>query len=315
MRVEEARDLVVGLISQETIADGALAGLLSPEPPDGDAGKFVLDGKPARAIHHYDGWYVPINLDWFHGSFDPPTINRALFHWYVFAIPARTTWQRDHYFVCDYLQLRDWVLEFTAPLGRDHRDHKHWRADLRKLADDPDETSGYFRWADEPIGSILPERVFQLDNASTIRELAVTAPGHRVGTFGPGGESAAHRRLKLYVAAHPEAIGLASAALPHVEYRFATGDRVDVMFDNHRPHRTVVEVEVSGEMNLVVGIQQAIKYRSLAEFDGDFGPGSTSVHSAVVAYEVDYPNVRKLADRYDVRMIGLDPSEALTFAG
>lgn len=310
MKVVEARDLVVGLIAEQ-LETAVASGFLDPSSPDTDIGKFTLDGKVARTIHHFDGWYAPINLDWFAGSFDPPEVNGTRFHWYVFALPSRSNWTRPHYVVFDYLQIRDWVLDFAAPLGRDHRDHKSWRADLRPLADDPGETAGYFRWADEPIGTLRPGRVFQLDNAATIIEIPPTHPPLRVGTFGPGGEGAAHRLLKLYVASHPEDIGLAREAHPHVEYRFATGDRVDVMFDNHRPHRTVVEVEVAGEMNLVIGVQQAIKYRSLAEFDGDFGPHSTSVHSAVVAYDVDYPRVRQFADRYEVRLVGLDPSSAL----
>lgn len=39
--------------------------------------------------------------------------------------------------------------------------------------------------------------------------------------------------LKLYVAGHPLEFSLSAAAAPHAEYSFATGDRVDVMFENH----------------------------------------------------------------------------------
>ena len=94
--------------------------------------------------------------------------------------------------------------------------------------------------------------------------------GQHVGGYGPGGESAAHRLLKLYVAGHPLEFGLSSAAVAHVEYPFATGDRVDVMFENHMPDRTVVEVEVEGEREVCIGIHQAIKYRSLAAADAGY---------------------------------------------
>jgi hypothetical protein len=60
--------------------------------------------------------------------------------------------------------------------------------------------------------------------------------------------------LKLYVAGHPLEFGLSAAAVPHVEYPFATGDRVDVMFENHLPDRTVVEVEVEGEQQVCIGV-------------------------------------------------------------
>jgi hypothetical protein len=51
------------------------------------------------------------------------------------------------------------------------------------------------------------------------------------------------------------------------QHPFATGDRVDVMFENHLPDRTVIEVEIEGEREVCVGIHQVIKYRSLAAAD------------------------------------------------
>jgi hypothetical protein len=46
---------------------------------------------------------------------------------------------------------------------------------------------------------------------------------------------------------------LSEDTVPWIEHRFATGDRVDVMFGNHAPDRTVVEIEVEGEENVCVG--------------------------------------------------------------
>lgn len=61
MKVGEAKQLAVDLISRD-VGGSPLAITFDTASPDGDAGKFVLDGRPARAIHHFDGWYVPINL-------------------------------------------------------------------------------------------------------------------------------------------------------------------------------------------------------------------------------------------------------------
>ena len=59
MRLADAKDLVLGLI----LAGQPVPSLLvDPVSPDGDPGKFLIDGKPARVIHHFDGWYVPISL-------------------------------------------------------------------------------------------------------------------------------------------------------------------------------------------------------------------------------------------------------------
>jgi hypothetical protein len=238
-------------------------------------------------------------LSWFSGSFDHPRINAGEFYWYVFALPRRRRYRRDHYFVCDYLQMRAWVLDFAAPLGRDHRDHASWRADLRIFTDDPEERTGYFRWGDEvPLPTAPPGREILLGNIATIPELGLL--GKPVGAFGPGGESIAHLRLKLYVASRPAEFGLSTAAHAIVEYPFRTGDRVDVMFENHRPDRTVAEIELDGEENVCVGIHQAVKYRSLAQVDAGWSLMSPRVRSLVVAYETNYPRAIDLAGRYDV---------------
>ena len=312
MKVTEAKQLAVDLIVRD-VGGSPLAITIDRTSPDGDNGKFTLHGQTARAIHHFDGWYVPINLSWFDGSFDPPEIHNQPFHWYVFAIPRRGRLAREHYFVCDYLQIRDWTLGFSAPLGRDHRDHRNWRADLRVLPDDPEERSGYFRWGDEPVGSRPdPSRVFELDNAVTLTEAPLVS--QRVGVFGPGGESSAHRQLKLYVAAHGTDFGMSQAAQAFVEHRFRTGDRVDVLFHNHEPQRTVIEIEVAGEENICTGIHQAIKYRSLAEIEGGYDRLSPTVRSLVIAYDTEYSSAIALANRYDVGLITVDARRVLAAA-
>ena len=268
-------------------------------------GIFVIAEKVARAIHHYDGWYVPISLGWFSGGFSEPQINGTPFYWYAFAIPRRNKYLSDHYFVGDYLQVREWVLDFAAPLGNDHRDHNLWRADLRLYPDPAGERLGYFRWGDEPPGvDDRTGREFALDNILTVAEPAPL--GHHVGTFSHGGESSAHQLLKFYVAEHPLDFGLSAAAEAIVEYPFRTGDRVDVMFKNHQPDRTVVEVEIEGENNVCVGIHQAIKYRSLAAADAGYPLLTLRVKSLVVAHDTKYPKALDLAERYEVSLVSVD---------
>lgn len=311
MRVDDAKDLVLGLMRQQH--EGTLWPLVDPAPPGEDSGKFLINRKVARVIHHWSGWHPLINLSWFNGSFDQPSIHGEPFYWYVFALPKKPTSHGDHYFICDYLQMRDWVLSFAAPRGNDHRDHRDWRADLHLFPDPMWERRGYFRWGDEPSSDRnLPDRVFELDNLETVLELV--PPGLHVGTFGPGGESAAHQQLKLYVAGHGSEFGLSPAATSHVEYSFATGDRVDVLFKNHLPDRTVVEVEVQGDDNVCVGVMQAIKYRSLAAVDAGFPLLTSRVRSLVVAYETAYPRATDLAGRYDVELITVDRDAVLSEA-
>jgi hypothetical protein len=96
-----------------------------------------------------------------------------------------------------------------------------------------------------------------------------------------------------------------------VEYRFATGDRVDVMFTNHQPDRTVIEIEVDGEQNICVGIHQAIKYRSLAAADAGYPLLTSRVRSMVVAYATDYAKARALADRYEIPLLTVNRDKVL----
>lgn len=308
MRAGEARDMVLGLILARQ--PDAARSLINPASPDEDPAKFLIDGKVARAIHRFNGWHAPINLGWFDGGYDPPAINKTPFHWYAFAIPKLGQYQADHYFICDYLQMRDWVLSFTAPQGNTHRDQRSWRCDLRLY---PGEQTGYFRWGDEALVITgKASRVFEVDNIATI--LTPPPAGQHVGSYGAGGESAAHKMLKLYVASHPLEFGLTAAATAHVEYPFTTGDRVDVMFINHQPDRTVVEVEVEGEREVCIGIHQAIKYRSLAAADAGYPLLTSRVRSLVVAYTTDYPKARDLADRYDIPLISVDRGKVLATA-
>jgi hypothetical protein len=172
------------------------------------------------------------------------------------------------------------------------------------------ERRGYFRWGDENFEvSDNPLRVFEVDNLMTLTE---TVPiGQHVGTFGQGGESSAHRLLKLYVADHPLEFGLSAQATAEIEYAFVTGDRVDVMFANHQPDRTVIEVEVEGANNICVGIHQAIKYRALAAAERGYPLAGDHVASTVVAYDTRYQSAIDLADRYGVNLISVDRSLVL----
>ncbi len=68
MNLAEARDLVLRLIFAGQAQTAGL--VVDPASPDGDPGKFLIDGKSARVIHRYNGWNVPISLGWFTGGYD-----------------------------------------------------------------------------------------------------------------------------------------------------------------------------------------------------------------------------------------------------
>ena len=241
-------------------------------------------------------------------------INRGEFYYYVFAIPKGHAHRRDHYLICDYLQVRDWVLEFADPLGKDHKSHKDWRASITIDRGISKERQAYFRWGDEPAGIWkYPSRIVRIDNIdSVVKYRQLETLGLHVGTAGPTGESEAHKRLKLYIAQHPTLLALSEVAKAELEHKFITGDTVDVLFYNHGPLRTVAEVEVAGSQNIIVGIHQAIKYRSLAAAEARidlFDPYDLKAY--VVSYEEGGEEAAEMAHAYNVELISVEKSEVL----
>jgi hypothetical protein len=85
-------------------------------------------------------------------------------------------------------------------------------------------------------------------------------------TFHPGGEGQDHRRLKEFIAANPQIVGLPAGLKAMLEYPLPSGDCVDVLFQNGDAW---IAVEVKGrhspEADVARGIFQCIKYQAVVE--------------------------------------------------
>lgn len=87
-----------------------------------------------------------------------------------------------------------------------------------------------------------------------------------VETRGRGGESDQHRKLKEYVAAHPEAIGYPEFSHGTMEYQLPSGDKLDVLFcQNNRWIAVEVKSHISSDGDLVRGVFQCVKYQAVLE--------------------------------------------------
>ena len=107
---------------------------------------------------------------------------------------------------------------------------------------------------------------FGLEPAKTRPRNMPPLPPPMEGGFGAG-ESEDHRRLKKYVAAHPEIVGLpANLKRGETEFGLPSADCIDVLFKNG-PAWIGAEVKsaISGEDDIVRGMFQCIKYRALIE--------------------------------------------------
>ena len=121
--------------------------------------------------------------------------------------------------------------------------------------------------------------------------------------YGPGGEGKRHRRLKEFVARHPERLGLGVGDVS-VEHRFVTGDRVDLSIDLANGGHCVVEVEVEGDRSTLIGAHQALKYRALraGELDETQLP-----HAFLVAYSIPR-STRRFCKRHGIRALEIQPT-------
>ena len=308
MNLQEGTAVAVAMI-REDLARQGMAGALDPRTPDGDLGKFTLFGHPVRVITHRDGYYLNVNLGWFHGEDVPAQISGGPIWFYCFVLKG----PRPRYWLCDWRTMRKYVLDFTAPSLPHYQRTVRWRSDVQAIQHAPD--AALFRWGDENGMEQLqkPSRIVDLGNAVGVIpvELHDEQERQRRARDGVGralgGEGQAHKLLKLYLAQHPELVGVSPIARVHLEYTFLTDDRVDVMFENHFPERTVVEIEVEGRDNLIKGVHQAVKYAALAGVERRAPLVSPRVRAHVVAYKTAYPAVIELADAYGVNLVAVDP--------
>lgn len=301
MKVLEAKELAIRWV-QDEIRTNSFDIRLSPYSPDGDPGKFMVFGKTVRIMYPRDGFYVQINRDWFSGSETPPNIKGSAFYYYFFIIDEYSR----QYYICDYNQIRKFVLDFQAPKGHYYQDQTRWRGNIEIL----NSKSGYFRWGDERYGDQRASRFIRINNLSELidtKDRVKFEPTIKdpIPKYGSGGESHEHKTLKEYIANNPDILGLDSNVITKVEYLFCTGDRVDILFEISDTQRAVVEIELSGTENLLIGIHQAIKYRALAASEKWCDTSDDKIKAFVVAFETAYDEVIELAKRYNINLIAI----------
>lgn len=127
-------------------------------------------------------------------------------------------------------------------------------------------------------------------------------------SFGKGGESEAHKKLKEYIRQHPEIVGATQEWKSFIEYPLPSLDEIDVVFKNAD---SCIAVEVKSKISdgypadYERGIYQTIKYGALLaamvlDDQYDIPPNVRSV----LVLESELPQqYRKLAERLRVEVI------------
>lgn len=130
------------------------------------------------------------------------------------------------------------------------------RGEQKRLIDlELHEVYTFRRWADvlDALGLEMPR-----DDAGAFLAAATR--------YRAGGESDAHKRLKMYVAENPALVGARGRDTGTVEYQLPSGDCLDVLFRGNREW-TAVEVKsrLSGVDDLARGLFQCVKYQAVLE--------------------------------------------------
>lgn len=123
--------------------------------------------------------------------------------------------------------------------------------------------------------------------------------------YGPGGEGDRHRLLKAYLHQHPEVLGEGPASETTMEFRFRTGDRVDLAVRYPDGSWSVVEVEVEGADGTLTGAHQVLKYRALLAGHLD---AAATIRGVLAAYSVP-ESVRAFCRRHEVRVMEIDETK------
>lgn len=152
------------------------------------------------------------------------------------------------------------------------------------------------------IGRDAHERLHEVFLASSRAKLSdQLARPMSGGGRGPGGEQAPHLALKKRIAADPAAVleepGL---RLVEMEMSFPTGDRVDIVLEDHHGRLVAVEVEVDCDANEVCGPLQCMKYRSLLAYR--FERDVREVRMILAAHSI-HPAVREKSTRYEIQPV------------
>jgi len=122
----------------------------------------------------------------------------------------------------------------------------------------------------------------------------------RARKYGGEGEGEDHKKLKEWIAAHPEFLGLLNVTKnPEIEeHVFPSQDTPDIVFTHTDGKMTVVEIETSDNTELP-GAYQALKYRVLLCAEKSLPLDSPSIKAFLVAWSIP-KKVEEFCKKYGI---------------
>lgn len=124
-------------------------------------------------------------------------------------------------------------------------------------------------------------------------------------SYGSGGEGEEHKKLKEYIAKHPNAIGILGVKVAKTEHDLLSGDRLDVYFECKGTKHIAVEVKpsTSPEQDVLRGIFQCIKYKAVMDSERVVYNNNYENKVILVIAGLMSPQNRQIAADLGVRVI------------
>ena len=136
-----------------------------------------------------------------------------------------------------------------------------------------------------PANGCLPEK--SINRSNKIDEIR---------KYGAAGEGPEHKKLKEFIAEHPEKIGLKNIVKVKIEKKFITNNRADLLFFHKDNTYTVVEIETD---NPLPGAHQAIMYRALMCAEENCPLDTNKIKAILVAWEKP-DKVKVFCEKYGI---------------
>lgn len=118
--------------------------------------------------------------------------------------------------------------------------------------------------------------------------------------YGLGGESKSHLNLKEYIAQNPSLVGFPKNSAIIIERKYPTRDRVDLVIISPSGLKAVVEIELFGEENLIVGAKQLVKYRVLESVENNWPLNNDQCKAILVARDKMTEALERFCKKYSI---------------
>jgi hypothetical protein len=158
----------------------------------------------------------------------------------------------------------------------------------------------YIRSLEPHDFDIIEKALQSSEKSKPIKKLTIYDKNQTITRkYGPYGEGLEHKKLKEFIATHPESIGLTNVKKVEIEHIFISGDAVDILFEIRENKYVVVEIETDYPLP---GSYQALKYRVLKCAEMDKNINSSDVEAVLVA-KIIPPEVQSICSKYGIRPV------------